>query len=498
MGLSTIRRCTVPLLAVAVLVAGCSDGTSPASGSTSAASTGAPTPGDCTELAAAIADTVQRYVDQFAGLSSDELLGPAAPRSEVNLGAEAERLGAHGEGLGCERDMLDELIAAELGRLRGEGAAAEAVAAAFRDQLLDAADPSLRPPEERRVASERGLATALATLGPGSTIVLDAGEYHFNEPLVILRPIALVGAGRDDTRIVSSASDAAIVYLGEGELRLEDLAVAHEGRGPAAVVVVREGSYRMRGIRVAGGRATSEGAGGFGLVLRSTDPREATPGRRQLEDTEVVDNGGGGIAVAGADRPAIGSSVIRDNGRCGVCYVERAGGTLRATLLAANDVGVRIDEDAAPTVAANEIEDSAEAGIQVVGTSAATIRGNVVAGETPVGILAADQATPEVVGNELANDGENGLVYAGDAAGRGIDNEVSGQRIGVQAGDDARPRLIGNRIRASEDAALVLAGSSGGQVEATVCQRSPLGIVLLESTDPELVDNDCDVHDERD
>lgn len=430
-----------------------SPGTAPTGTPTAAVPASSTPPGTCSELAAAVVDTLQDYLDQFAGRDPSALGQPAAGSEPSDLQAEARRLGRRAEQLGCDPDTYQRRLAEELERLEGEGPAAAAVGATFRSQLLGGPDPSDPPPVRRRVGSGDELVAAVAAAGSGSTILLRPGTFRLTEPLVLLRPISLRGAGRGATRLVSTAPGAAVLVLAPGRTALEDLTVRHEGTETASVVVVRAGAARLASVRITGGTAPADTPGGFGLVLRSTPstPTGADRSATVVTDSLVAGNRAGGIAIAGSEAPTVHSTTVRDNGGCGVCYLQRAAGILVDSRLEANGVGVELAGRAGPT-----------------------LRANTVAGS-----------------------GEVGILYTRRAAGRAVDNAVSGSRLGIQIAGHARPELDGNRITDIGEAAVVVAGSGRGTVTGTACPDAPAGIVLLDDAAPALDGNDCAVVDQR-
>ena len=478
---------------VLVFLAACGRGgdSAPETSPTSTTTTEiAPTPQSCEELASDIVDTLQRYVDQFAGMTVEGLAGSEAPLAPVDLEAQARSFRERGEALACDPLLLEDLLAGELERLHGEGPIAEAIAATFSSQILDTPDPSDRPPEALRLAPGEDLAAAVAGVGSGSTILLEPGEYRLQEPLLILRPLALVGSGRDETRIASRAEGAAIIYLGEGKLSVQDLTLTHEGESPASVLVIRSGSSRIRDVRISGAVQAPDGAGGIGVVLASPEQLGGTGSpsagpTTEIENSEFVTNAGAGIAVTGRNAPIITASLIHDNGVCGICFLGEAGGTLRGNLITSNDAGVVVEDAARPLIEHNEITANPETGLLYRGEGGGVVRGNVIADNGAAGIFIADGAEPKVDGNVVRNHELVGIAIAGRSEATVTENRIEGNAVGIEVSGTAAPAVERNDIQESGEIGIRVGERSEGVITGnTVSGDVPVGMLVTDEARP--------------
>lgn len=491
----------------------------------------------CSELAARIVDAVQSYVDSFADVKTGEVSGAVSARQSDFL-ATTKILRDRGAALGCTSAGLADSIRAELGRLVGGTPVQDAVANTFRADPLGSADPSDAGPSQISVRSAEELVAAVARAGSGSTITLAAGTYALETPLVALRPITLSGAGdgtdpgRTST-ITSSATGATLIASTSGNLALNDLAVEHSGSRMASVVAVASGGYRFERVQVSGAVAEG-GAGGFGIVLRSSSgPLTPTGDIRTLTDVRLDRNVGGGVVVAGTEQPALSRVHVTGSAGCGICWVENAGGTAVDVSVERGAIGLRIDNAASPRVSAarvsgaeigvalsgsgspsiedslltganvgvqatgsgnarlvaDQVTDARETGIRLSGSTRTTLEQVRVSGATRIGIATVGHGSSTITGGQVSSTGEVGLVWGEDAIGTASDVVVRGPKLGVQlsasaTGDLSRLVVDGSQV------ALLAGGQSSGVVTGMACGKgSGAAVVLTDSTSMRFVDS---------
>ena len=177
--------------------------------------------------------------------------------------------------------------AAIAGALRGD----EQPQAAPRDAT--ASSPTVRPGDD--------VAAILARVGDGSTVTFRPGSYELTETIVVDVSLELVGAGRGDTTISSTAAGLALAFVGPGDLLVRDLALRHAGDDAASVLLAIEGGVTLTSVEISGavdrhrrgrGRPRSglrvRGPGG----LPAAHCAAASRGARHVEDISVTGNQG--------------------------------------------------------------------------------------------------------------------------------------------------------------------------------------------------------------
>jgi hypothetical protein len=120
------------------------------------------------------------------------------------------------------------------------------------------------------IAVEPGsLEEAVREAQAGDVLRLKAGEHRLSRPLVIKKPLSLIGEGMDNTRVVCDGEECVVQLQQEGPFVLHDLSIEHEGSRRADVVQVAGGEIDIRRCRFRGGvwdRALDRY--GVGLSLR--------------------------------------------------------------------------------------------------------------------------------------------------------------------------------------------------------------------------------------
>lgn len=536
---STAALCTALVLSAQ----GCAPSQQPPSTSPS---TSPPTPGSprpigaadtCTEVAERTVDALQEYVDGFTDVQPEGLEAAVSERQST-LADISTAMRERATELGCSG--LREDLAEELDRLAGSTPVADSIAATLRSSLLGTADPSDPGAEDIEVSDVEQLRAAVSNAGSGSVITLAPGTYELDQTLVFFRAVTLRGAG-GDVVLESSAEDAALLSLADGELRLEDLAVRHTGSRPGSVVVIRAGGHRLTRVEVSGARQDQDGTGGFGLTVQPA--LDSDDVARDVTQSTFHDNEAGGILVGGITAPRLRDLVVRGPGGCGVCFMERAGGSLHDSAVEGHEIGVRIDGDAAPDIRATRLrgnrvglaasgtgdftlagvelvdndvglelggagapemtdlllEGNTDTGVLLGGSTAPSFSTLEIRGATEVGFVISDDAAPSVDGAVVHTSGEAGIAATGASAGMLSEVDVAGQRIGLQVDGDAAPVVRNITLDEQQDLAILLTGSSAATLRQATCDDPDSGVlVIVDKAAPELGDGvDCPVQDLR-
>ncbi len=374
------------------------------------------------------------------------------------------------------------------------------------------------------------LSAALDSLPEGSTIILEAGTYYLPESLSIFKPVRLVGAGMEQTRIVSEAEGYVVRFNGAGPFAVEDLSFRHEGQAPADVVVVQGGGVTLTRCRFSGAVYRPGRQSGAGLRLQ-----ENTSG--QVQACVAAENEKTGITVEGQAQPTLSGNHIHHNASLGLAYEDQAGGLARqnecsnnglsgisvdgqaepvleenlcagnkvsgiAYLAAAgglakkNDcwdslIGISVDQQAKPRLEENYCHDNQEFGIfyweQTKGTAC---RNNC--SENKVGIGVFGQARPQLEANSCTNNELAGIDYGKYSGGLACQNECTyNGKYGIAVTEQARPILDRNICNYNDDTGITYWENSGGMARQNSCSGNLVGISITGSADPDLKDNDC-------
>jgi len=281
------------------------------------------------------------------------------------------------------------------------------------------------------------LEEAVGSAPEGVPIELGAGTFHLEEPLDIRRPITLVGAGMDETEIVSEAEEYVVRFVGDGPFVVEGITFRHEGRDVADVAAARGGEVAFTRCRFPGGiYDKDEDVGGFGLRLEG-----GTTGI--VQDCEIVENVAG-IVVADRSELTLEGNTVTDNEGSGIVFWDNAGGVARGNECSWNTVGIVVGWAAQPLLEGNICTDNTYYGILYRGHSGGTARHNECFGNGVGGIAVAEQAEPTLEENVCEDNGVVGIYYIDEAGGVVRRNECSGSMYGIYVAATADPELIDN------------------------------------------------------
>lgn len=388
----------------------------------------------------AIVQATGRYVDSYAEASAETRAAAGAPAPSPSgmrstAPTASPTTSAHSDAdfqkeltgaqqvlvsLGCDPARTRAALETGLGRLSPRGAVADAV---LRQLTAGLTGRLAQEPKVRAVSPGEDLMTALAESAPGSTLELAAGEFRLSEPIVLLAGVVIRGAGRDRTSIVSSAGEAAVLALTDGRVELRDLTIRHEGKaaasavlgGPAAALVVTAS-------RLTGAVSDAGGQGGSGILMFGTGTEGSGRGTTvEVTDADLSGNQVAGLVLSGGHRASVAGSDFRDNGQCGICFLDASDGSVQGSTFTANGVGVAVTGSARPSLVD------------------LTITGG------QVGIQAGDTAAPVLSRVSISGSARAAMIYSAKAAGR-IDGAVCTKvPFGIVIGPEAYPDLGANR-----------------------------------------------------
>lgn len=213
------------------------------------------------------------------------------------------------------------------------------------------------------------VAEAIDAAPAGAVIQLGPGTYA--GPLVITKPLSLVGAPSGASRVVAPEGTTAIAVSDVRGVRLQGLAVVG---GDYGITVDRSEAVQLIGNRVAGSSMAGIRLSRASALIKGNEIRAGTgPYGMGIELANTMSRPASvitGNVVAGATHEGI----ILHNSHAMIEGNTVTGSGLR---------GVSISEMSMATVAKNTIMDNADAGIWVVDSSMADIAGNHIGAMRP-------------------------------------------------------------------------------------------------------------------
>jgi parallel beta-helix repeat protein len=242
----------------------------------------------------------------------------------------------------------------------------------------------------------RNLEEAVQKAQSGTTIHLKAGIYRLKRPLVIDKPLTLIGEGMETTRIVCDGEECVVKFSGDGLFSARDIAFVHEGNRWADVVTADRGEVSFIRCLFTGGvwdEANKRGGDGlwlFGMV-----------GGR-IEACQAIGNDLNGIEVSGQAQPTLEGNTCRENKSCGIAYFENSAGVARQNICIGNGIhGIYVGGQAQPTLEGNTCRENKDSGIAYFGNSAGVARQNICADNAINDIYVAPTAQPILKDNRV-------------------------------------------------------------------------------------------------
>jgi parallel beta-helix repeat protein len=237
------------------------------------------------------------------------------------------------------------------------------------------------------------LEEAVAAAAPRATITLGPGMYRLLRGLEIDTSLTLVGAGMDETEIVSGAPGHVVRFTGSGSFNAEGITFRHDGKQMADVVVIEEGTGRFSGCRFTGA-IYEEGKGNrAGLRFRGRS-------RGTVENSVASGNDNTGFLVEQQAQPELRGNICSDNGLVGIGYMDLAKGLVSENECTGNVIGIALAVESGPTLERNK-----------------------------------------------SNDNDYGIAYLDNAGGESYGNEVMRNKVGITIGGSSTVQLGDNDVR---------------------------------------------------
>ncbi|MFU8839211.1 MAG: right-handed parallel beta-helix repeat-containing protein [Nitriliruptoraceae bacterium] len=451
-----------------------------------------------------LAETLTALATLSSDVSAEEHLSGQVPPRQPQAQAALERQAALVASLGCERTSIrSRLQAATTSTLLPDPIAAS-VGQELAARLVGEEPPG---PVQRTVTTDEDLARVAAAVPVGSVLTLAEGEHRPSEPIRIVRDLELRGAGRDETTVTIDTAGTALVAQEPAKVRLSGLTIAHEASSTVAVVQLPPTRTVLRDVRITGGMADDEG-GGTGVVLGATDTATGVPGplaalggsgldATLLLDVEVVDNAGPGIVVGGAAKPRILRAEVRDNGLCGVCYLDRAGGVLVDSEVAGSEIGVLVSGTAAPRLTRTRLVDNLDAGLVLEDRAAGRYLDVRVERNGERGVLVTDDASGSFEDLMVVDNATFGIAVTDRAAVTLLRTDAAGNEHALWIESDAEVSSDDGRYADSIEVAVVVRGSARLTGSGNRCEGSPFDVGLFDDAEVALEGDGCVVTDER-
>jgi hypothetical protein len=492
-------RMVVAMLAVAATVLACSDAADPVAESEALRQQ------QCDQETVALAETVSFLASLHADLAAADHLAGEVPQGGPALQEALVSQAGRVAGLGCERTAIrSRLLAATTSTMLPDPIAA-AVGAELAAGLLGEEPPS---GIERTVTPDDDLARIVAAAPAGSVLTLAAGDHQPSETVRMVRDVELRGAGRDTTTVTVDAATSALVVQAPARVEITDLALVQAASETVAVVQLPPTGAVLEGVRITGGSIDEDGSGGSGVVITAGPEQDGVPGplaafggsgldATRLLDVEVADNAGPGIVVAGAAQPRIVRAEVRDNGICGVCYLDRASGVLIDSMVAGSEIGVLVSGTAAPRLTRTRLVGNLDAGLVLEDRAGGRYLDVRLEGNGERGVLVTDDADGWFEDLVAVDNGALGIAVTDRATAQLLRAQVTGSEHALWVESESSVVSDDGRYADSIEVAVVVRGSARLTGSGNRCEGSPFDVGLFDDAEVALIGEECRVTDER-
>lgn len=173
------------------------------------------------------------------------------------------------------------------------------------------------------------LENAINTAKDGAVLHLAAGYYPLSKRLDVQKSITLIGAGKTETRILSSAPGYALSFDGI-QLHLQDIDFEHVGQAESEVVTISNSTFSIQSCRFTGGYSPkSPISNGNGLYVYGSS-------YGKISESIFDHNSYDGIFVENNARITLNYSELSNNGIMGVTFWDTSQGNVSNNVMRLN------------------------------------------------------------------------------------------------------------------------------------------------------------------
>ncbi|WP_337870639.1 right-handed parallel beta-helix repeat-containing protein [Meiothermus sp.] len=291
-------------------------------------------------------------------------------------------------------------------------------------------NPNLKPGDNLNQALRRAPA--------GATVNLAAGTYVLEGSISLEKPLTLIGAGRDQTRLVSNAGGV-LSFENQGKLVIRGISLEAAGNDPEVdILTISKGEFELSDCRIRGlgGQSNSESGDGIYITeargsIQNCDISEhsrhgiyLSKGQLRLSDSSVSSNGRIGILAEGnLTARNIQVSSNQEDGLVvlGELQVELSSLTLKGN----GGLGMRLSGPLQGSVVSSNLEDNLLGGLQVEGLVQANLENNTVQNNQGNGVILRGGSRPTLRNNTIQNNALHGIALLGNGQARLENNTIA-------------------------------------------------------------------------
>ncbi|GAB2922031.1 hypothetical protein GCM10027280_06570 [Micromonospora polyrhachis] len=332
------------------------------------------------------------------------------------------------------------------------------------------------------------ISRALAAAAPGDTVAVRPGVYR--EAPLFHQDVVLVAEDGTGTVIIEVPPGAAILAAG-GEILIQDIAI-RGGDERMPVLQVAAGRVRLEActidaaapaaIHVRGGAVEMRGgavsnSGGAGIVheagtgeytgvrlhdiakcaILATGP--GSPVFRDCTFTGIVE---AALLAVGVSAPHLTGCRIDEVGQYAVVAQQAARPYLAGTTVLGGDVGLLVNDEAAPVLDRCEIRDARVHAVVTMAQAAPVLSNTLITRARGHGLDCLGTSAPQLTGCEVRDCGAAGVLVT----------------------DAAAPHLTGGTVAGCADAGVFLTGRSKARLDGVGVRDVPIGVAIEQEAAP--------------
>ena len=341
---------------------------------------------------------------------------------------------------------------------------------------------------------------------PGATLEL-SGTYELTEPLIIARPLTLVGSTDGGARVTATFEGDAVTFTGPGPWTLDGVAFVIEPGMNYAGVRVTRGQFTARGCAFNGAaqrvdKTTGAGLGAWGdarLLLEDCDFSRNRVGLRvesdivcEVRKSRFVYNEMAGVQARGAARITVADCSLNGNARCAIIIHGDSTARLTGNHVYENGYhGIQITDSAHVLAIANHCNHNEGAGILLGKSSSGTLSDNRCDHNNLYGFVLQGASNSELSGNTADSNLSHGFAVDTEGGATLNDNIARHNGVsGVGVSDVGRCTLLRNTLTDNGEAGLAFIESATGVARENNCEGNGRYAIWIDAgLSVELADN---------
>ncbi len=337
------------------------------------------------------------------------------------------------------------------------------------------------------------ISDAIARAPGGARIVVAPG--HYRESVVVDKPLELIGEGlRDDVVIEAMGPEPLIfdtnigivrnftlrqsqtegddycVWIKQGRLELEDCDISNSNG--VGIAIFNGADPRIRRNRI-------HNCGQSGVLVKDA--------RGTFEDNEVFANSLAGFSIRDASDPTLRRNRVYDGQQGGIHIYNNGRGTYEENEIFSNAfAGITVKTNSNPIVRRNRIYDGKQSGVYIFDSGHGTFEDNDIFGNANAAISVKTSAEPIIRRNRIHNGRQSGIFVYDSGGGIFEDNQIyENGYAGVMVKAGANPVVRRNRIYGGKQSGIYCYEKGGGIFEENdICDNAFSGINVAEEAVP--------------